>query len=180
MRVRKWLPLTLGMILPAIYLAVKWSRPEAPAVSHPPAQATSSAPEKSGSEPEPKRPVISVKTHGAGNDLRKVVYRLSKEGNPLTCDIFDEKGLRLLKCSFGYDVKPGPRYGKVVEAQIFDAQKKPLQRMIYTYDASGSPAKPITIDIEPTGLAKTLLGTALVGFNPLTDCSSASTQAAPR
>ena len=188
MSVPKWLPWTLGAILPVLYLAVKWSGPDAPAISQPPTQATSPALEKPPSEPEPNRTTVSVKTHGSGNDLRKVVYRLNKEGNPLTCDIFDEKGVRVLKCRFGYDVKPGPRYGKMVEAQIFDAQKaspladkdKPLQRLIYTYDATGSPAKPITIDIEPTGIAKRLLGIALVGFNPLTDSNSASTPATPR
>lgn len=181
MRVPKWLPFTLGvMILPAIYLGVKWSRPEVATVSHPPAPATAPAQEKPPSEPESNRPTIIAKVHGSGNDLRKVIYRLGPQGNPLTCDIFNEKGARLLKCRFGYGFKPGPSYGKMVEAQLLDEQKKPLQRLIYSYDATGAPAKPVTIALEPTGIAQRLLGTALVSYDPLADCNSASTPAVPR
>ncbi|HEY1120540.1 MAG TPA: hypothetical protein VGE67_03035 [Haloferula sp.] len=116
--------------------------------------------------------------YGSGNDLRKVVYRLSENGKPTTCEIFDAAGDRLLKCRFGYAIKPGPLQGKLVEAQLFDAKKAtastpgkdtPLQRMIYTYDAEGAPQLPITINTEPTGIATKLRGPALVSFNPLVD-----------
>jgi hypothetical protein len=187
MRVPKWLPLTLGLILPAIYFAVKWSRPEVPASSHPAAETTSVV-EKEAS-PAPEKPTVIKKAFGSGDDLRNVLYRMSNDGNPLTCDIFNEKGGRVLKCRFGYSTKQGPTYGKVIEVQVFDAREAtaapgkkavPLQRLIYTYDASGAPAKPITIALEPTGIAQRLLGTALVGFNPLTDWNSASAPAVPR
>ncbi|RYG24271.1 MAG: hypothetical protein EON93_23190 [Burkholderiales bacterium] len=107
-----------------------------------------------------------------------MVYRLSDKGSPLSCDIFDAEGDRLLKCRFGYSVKPGALEGKMVEAQVFDAQKAtaaspakdtPLQRLIYTYDDAGTPQLPITINMEPTGIATKLRGPALVSFNPLAD-----------
>jgi len=188
MSVPRWLQWTLGVILPVTFFAVKWSGPGIPELSQPPA--TTTAQVKEEAPPSPDNPAVIKKVFGSeGNDLRTVTYRMSKEGSPLTCYVRDEEGSQLVKCRFGYSTKEGSTFGKVVEVQVFDARPaaadsakkaEPLQRLIYTYDASGAPAKPITIDIEPTGIARKLLGTALVGFNPLTAWNSTSTPAAPR
>jgi len=187
MRVPKWLPLTLGLILPAVYLAAKWSRPEVPALSSP---TTATAPVEKEASPAPEKPTIIKKVFGSeGKDLRTVTYRMSKQGSPLTCEVASESGNQLVKCSFGYSTKQGPTYGKVIEVQVLDAREaaaipgkkaNPLQRLIYSYDANGVPAKPVTIALEQTGIAQKLLGTALADFNPLTDWNSASAPAVPR
>ena len=180
MRSPKWLPWTLGIALPVGYLAVTALRsdnPE-PTAAAPRAASPAPAPEKTASTPAPKPQATSEMVYGSGNDLRKVVYRLSENGKPMTCEIFDAAGDRLLKCRFGYAIKPDPLQGKMVEAQLFDGQKAtvstsskdaPLQRLIYTYDADGFAQLPITINTEPTGIATKLRGPALVSFNPLVD-----------
>ena len=189
MRVPKWLPWIVGITIPAVYLAVTGIRSQPSGIADSAAPVTSPAPEKAVPNPDPRPRKTSEKVYGTGKDLRKVVYRLSDKGSPLTCDILDAEGVHLLKCRFGYDRKPGPQYGKVVEAQVFNAQKPPvpqagkdtpLQRLIYTYDAAGAPGLPITINLEPTGIATRLLGSALVGFNPLIDSNAAPVPAAAR
>ncbi|MEK7948913.1 hypothetical protein [Luteolibacter soli] len=180
MRFPKWLPWTLGIALPVGYLAVTTLRspnPE-PAAASPQTAAPAPTLEKAAPKPERKPRATSEMVYGSGNDLRKVVYRLSDKGSPLTCEIFNAVGDRLLKCRFGYSIKPGPLQGKMVEAQVFDAQKAtasnsgkdtPLQRLVSTYDADGAAQLPITINVEPTGIATKLRGPALVSFNPLVD-----------
>ena len=180
MRSSKWLPWTLGIALPVGYLtvtALRIQNPE-PAPAAPQAAAPAPTPEIVVPKPQPKPQATSEMVYGSGKDQRKVVYRLTDSGSPGSCDIFDAQGARLLKCSFGYSKKPGPLLGKVVEAQVFDAQQgkspsmgkdTPLQRLIFTYDADGAPQLPITIDLEKTGLATKLRGPALVSFHPLVD-----------
>lgn len=180
MRITKWLPWTFGIAIPVCYLAVTGLRTQAPELpaGAPQAAAPVPAPAVVVPNPEPKPRATSEMVYGSGNDLRKVVYRLSEKGKPMTCDIFNAVGDLLLKCRFGYSLKPGPLKGKMVEAQLFDARKAtastlgkdtPLQRLIYTYDAEGAPQLPITINTEPTGIATKLRGPALVSFNPLVD-----------
>jgi hypothetical protein len=71
--------------------------------------------------------VITKKTVSPeGQPVLKTVYRLSPQGNPLTCDIFDGKGTRLFKSRYGYDPKQGLTYGKLIEEQMFDARVKRL------------------------------------------------------
>jgi hypothetical protein len=117
-----------------------------------------------------------------------VVYRLSDGGNPLTCDVLDESGSRLAKCRFGYNVKPGPTQGKLVEVQIFDArgaakvsgdQNKPLRRLIRGEVAGKGPVVQ-TVDIAPAGVIDSLLGASLAGFDPLTEWIATSEPSFPR
>jgi hypothetical protein len=119
---------------------------------------------------------ITKQTKSADGTLRlTTVYRLSKQGNPLTCDIFDGKGTRLFKSRYGYDPKPGLTYGKLVEEQMFDARVKrvdanrqeiPVRRFLYTYDAQGNRNAPIAITLVPGKDADDLYGPSALEFDP--------------
>ncbi len=119
---------------------------------------------------------ITKQTKSADGTLRlTTVYRLSKQGNPLTCDIFDGKGTRLYKSRYGYDPKPGLTYGKLVEEQMFDARVKrvdanrqeiPVRRFLYTYDAQGNRNAPIAITLVPGKDADDLYGPSALEFDP--------------
>jgi hypothetical protein len=119
---------------------------------------------------------ITKQTKGADGTLRlTTVYRLSPQGNPLTCDIYDGKGTRLFKSRYGYDPKPGLTYGKLVEEQMFDARVKrtdesgreiPVRRFLYTYDAQGNRNAPISITIVPGKTAEEVFGPSALEFDP--------------
>lgn len=119
---------------------------------------------------------ITKKTKGADGTLRlTTVYRLSKQGNPLTCDIFDGKGTRLFKSRYGYDPKPGLTYGKLVEEQMFDARVKrvnaenqeiPVRRFLYTYDAQGNRQAPMSITLIPGKDANDVYGPSALEYDP--------------
>ncbi|TAE76510.1 MAG: hypothetical protein EAZ65_06985 [Verrucomicrobia bacterium] len=119
---------------------------------------------------------ITKQTKGADGTLRlTTVYRLSPQGNPLTCDIFDGKGTRLFKSRYGYDPKPGLTYGKLVEEQMFDARAKrtdtegreiPVRRFLYTYDAQGNRNAPISITTIPGKTAQEVFGPSALEFDP--------------
>jgi len=119
---------------------------------------------------------ITKQTKSADGTLRlTTVYRLSPQGNPLTCDIFDGKGTRLFKSRYGYDPKPGLTYGKLVEEQMFDARVKrtdesgreiPVRRFLYTYDAQGNRNAPISITIVPGKTAEEVFGPSALEFDP--------------
>jgi hypothetical protein len=177
------------MTLPVIYFVVKWACPESPALSHPPAATTSAATEEVS--PALGNPTVIKKVFGsAGKDLRTVTYRMSKEGNPLTCHVADESGSQLVKCRFGYSARQGPTYGELVEVQMLDARSDPssstvdsgkkdiVLRRIVRGDAKE--LAPVTINIAPSDVVETILGTALVGFNPMIDWNSASAPSLPR
>lgn len=134
--------------------------------------------------------VITKKTVSPeGRPVLKTVYRLSKQGNPLTCDIFDGKGVRLFKSRYGYDPKPGLTYGKLVEEQMFDArvkrtdpkngQEMPVRRFIYTYDAQGNRNAPISITTIPGKTADEVFGPSALEFDPF-DGQKPETKANPR
>ncbi|MCW1885752.1 hypothetical protein OKA04_13510 [Luteolibacter flavescens] len=172
--------LIAAMALPAGYLALAWFSSAPPAA----VQATAKQPLRSPDVSAANSSKVYEKSFGSeGADLRRVVYRISEAGSPLTCEIFDGKGERLLKCRFGYHAKSGPTYGKVAEVQIFSAQPghplkdvSPLRRIVYPYDADGVVSTPETIDVQQPGVIEALLGSALTGFNPLTEWESASKQ----
>ncbi|MCW1924331.1 hypothetical protein OKA05_17325 [Luteolibacter arcticus] len=194
--------LIVVMALPAGYLALAWFSSPPPAFPEPSARpaprsaslapSTSVKTNKDGSREYFQRThdltVITKRTVSAeGHPLLKTVYRLSPKGNPLTCDIFNAEGERLLKCRYGYHAKAGPTYGKMAEVQIFDAKEdraegdaSPLRRIVYSYDANGGSPAPTTIDVMSPSATETLLGAALTGFNPLTDWESAAKQGATR
>jgi hypothetical protein len=119
---------------------------------------------------------ITKQTKGADGTLRlTTVYRLSPQGNPLTCDIFDGKGSRLFKSRYGYDPKPGLTFGKLVEEQMFDARVKradatgqeiPVRRFLYTYDARGNRNAPISITTIPGKTAEEVYGPSALEFDP--------------
>lgn len=134
---------------------------------------------------------ITKQTKSADGTLRlTTVYRLSPQGNPLTCDIFDGKGTRLFKSRYGYDPKPGLTYGKLVEEQMFDARVKrtddsgreiPVRRFLYTYDAQGNRNAPIAITIVPGKTAEEVYGPSALEFDPFDGTQPApSEQANPR
>jgi hypothetical protein len=121
--------------------------------------------------------VITKKTVSPeGQPLLKTIYRLSQQGNPLTCDIYDGKGVRLFKSRYGYDPKPGLTYGKLIEEQMFDARVKrtdpqsgkemPVRRFIYTYDAQGNRNAPISITTIPGKTAEEVFGPSALEFDP--------------
>lgn len=134
---------------------------------------------------------ITKQTKGADGTLRlTTVYRLSPQGNPLTCDIYDGKGTRLFKSRYGYDPKPGLTYGKLVEEQMFDARVKrtdesgreiPVRRFLYTYDAQGNRNAPISITIVPGKTAEEVFGPSALEFDPFDGSKpDPSEQANPR
>lgn len=134
---------------------------------------------------------ITKQTKGADGTLRlTTVYRLSPQGNPLTCDIYDGKGTRLFKSRYGYDPKPGLTYGKLVEEQMFDARVKrtdesgreiPVRRFLYTYDAQGNRNAPISITIIPGKTAEEVFGPSALEFDPFDGSKpDPSEQANPR
>lgn len=134
---------------------------------------------------------ITKQTKSADGTLRlTTVYRLSPQGNPLTCDIFDGKGTRLFKSRYGYDPKPGLTYGKLVEEQMFDARVKrtdesgreiPVRRFLYTYDAQGNRNAPISITIVPGKTAEEVFGPSALEFDPFDGAKpESSEQANPR
>jgi hypothetical protein len=186
MQASKWVSLTLGIILAAICFAVKWSQPDATAPVQLPAVTV-----KEKASPAPGSPSVVTRAFGSGKDFRKVTYRMSKGGSPLTCDIHDEKGNRLVKCRFGYDAKPGPSLGQLVEVQMFDARHNPpnalltlnkqdtpmIRRIVRAGDKEQAPAM---IDLAPRHVIDGILGTALAGFNPMTNWNLVSAPAVPR
>lgn len=119
---------------------------------------------------------ITKQTKGPDGTLRlTTVYRLSPQGNPLTCDIFDGKGQRLFKSRYGYDPKPGLNFGKLVEEQMFDARVKradaqgneiPVRRFLYTYDARGNRNAPMSITTIPGKTAEEVYGPSALEFDP--------------
>jgi hypothetical protein len=108
-----------------------------------------------------------------------LVYRLSKKGNLLACDIMDERGVRLFKNRFGYAAKPGPTHAKMIEEQMFDAQVKridpengremPIRRYLYTYDADGNRNAPITVKTVPDLAAAEGFGPSALEFDSFGD-----------
>jgi hypothetical protein len=104
------------------------------------------------------------------------VYRLSSQGNPLTCDIFDGKGVRLFKSRYGYDKNPGPTYGKLLGEEMFDARVKrkdpktgdemPVRKFVYTYDAQGNRNAPQAFTLIPGKDAKDVFGPSSLDFDP--------------
>ncbi|WP_193210732.1 hypothetical protein [Luteolibacter marinus] len=135
--------------------------------------------------------VITKKTKGPDHSLRlTTVYRLSVQGNPLTCDIFDGKGTRLFKSRYGYDPKPGLTYGKLVEEQMFDARVKrtdpktgkemPVRRFLYTYDAQGNRQAPIAITTIPGKTADDVFGPSALEFDPFDGQTPESAPVNPR
>jgi len=138
---------------------------------------------KDGSYEEFSRPpderTITKKLKSANHTLlTTTVYRLTKEGNPLTCDIYDGKGTRLFKSRYGYDKRTGLTYGKLLEEQMFDArvtrkkpgtdEEMPIRRFIYTYDARGNRNAPIAINLIPGKMAEEVFGAGPSGlqFDP--------------
>lgn len=119
---------------------------------------------------------IKKQTKSADGTLRlTTVYRLSPQGNPLTCDIFDGKGARLFKSRYGYESKPGLTFGKLVEEQMFDARVKrtdangneiPVRRFLYTYDARGNRNAPMSITTIPGKTAEEVYGPSALEFDP--------------
>jgi hypothetical protein len=110
-----------------------------------------------------------------GRDVLKTVYRISAQGNPLTCDISDGKGKRLFKSRYGYDPRPGLTFGKLIEEQMFDARVKrvdpqtgkeiPVRRFIYTYDAQGNRNAPISITTIPGKTADEVFGPSALEYD---------------
>jgi hypothetical protein len=125
-----------------------------------------------------------------GRIVLKTVYRLSSQGNPLTCDILDGKGIRLFKSRYGYDPKPGLTYGKLIEEQMFDARVKrlhpqtgkemPVRRFIYTYDAQGNRNAPISITTLPGKTADEVFGPSALEFDPFDGQKPEAEKANPR
>lgn len=124
----------------------------------------------------PDMRTITRQTKSADGTLRlTTVYRLSPQGNPLACDIFDGKGTRLFKSRYGYDPKPGLTFGKLVEEQMFDArvkradasgQEMPVRRFLYTYDAQGNRNAPMAITLIPGKDADDLYGPSALEYDP--------------
>ena len=127
----------------------------------------------------PDATTITKKLKNANKTLlTTTVYRVSKVGNPLTCDIFDGKGVRLFKSRYGYDKRPGLTQGKLLEEQMFDArvvrkdpqtgQEMPIRRFIYTYDTRGNAYAPIAINLIPGKMAEDVFGAGPSGlqFDP--------------
>ncbi len=77
-----------------------------------------------------------------------VVYRLSAQGNPLSCKIFDGRETLLFKVSYGYSKTTG----RLEAEKMFDARAKrihpktgkeaPVRIMYYNYDAQGNTTAP--------------------------------------
>lgn len=83
------------------------------------------------------------------------IYRMDKNGNPVSCQIYDGNNNRLFKVSYGYRKTDG----QLVEERMFDArvtrrnphtgEEMPIQRICYTFDAQGNRSAPIIINLLP-------------------------------
>lgn len=135
--------------------------------------------------------VITKKTKGPDHTLRMTtVYRLSDQGNPLTCDIFDGKGTRLFKSRYGYDKRPGLTYGKLLEEQMFDARVKrinpktgeemPVRIFQYVYDAQGNRSAPISTTLIPGKTADEVFGPSSLDYDPFDGQKPENAPANPR
>ncbi|QJE95658.1 hypothetical protein [Luteolibacter luteus] len=126
----------------------------------------------------PGVPTIQKELKDASGVVRtKTVYRLSPQGNPLTCDIFDGKGNRLFKTRYGYDKRPGsPTFSLLLEEEMFDArvkrkdprtgQEMPVRKFIYSYDAQGNRNAPVAFTLIPGKYAKEVFGPSALEFDP--------------
>jgi hypothetical protein len=139
-------------------------------------------------EPSEHPASVTRSYHLDGKLQRTVIYRLGKQGKPLTCDVFDADGVRLLKNRFGYSAKPGPDHGKLVEVQVYDAREMrisaagketPIQRILHPLGEEGSGGKTEVLDLISPELVGSILGPALAGFNPATGWRSGSTPLTP-
>lgn len=112
-----------------------------------------------------------------GTTRTTTVYRVSPQGNPVTCDIFDGKGVKLYKTRYAYMKNPeNPDYGRLVGEEMFDARVKrtdprtgkemPVRKFIYTYDAQGSRLQPMCFTLIPGKDAKDVFGPSALEFNP--------------
>lgn len=92
-----------------------------------------------------KRRLSDVKG-GRNAILTTTAYRMDKQGNPLSCKIYDGKENLLFKVSYGYHRETG----RLVAEDMFDARtpKKdengkeiPVRRMYWFYDGAGNVSK---------------------------------------
>ena len=129
------------------------------------------------SRPPDERTITKKLKNANGTLLTTTVYRLSPQGNPLTCDIFDGKGNRLFKTRYGYDKRPGsPTFSLLLEEEMFDARVKrkdprtgremPVRKFIYTYDAQGNRNAPMAFTLIPGKYAKDVFGPSALEFDP--------------
>lgn len=126
----------------------------------------------------PGIPNIKKELKAADGTVRTTtVYRLSPQGNPLTCDIYDGKATRLFKTSYGYDRRSGSStFGKLLQENMFDARvkrtdpktgkEKPVRVFIYTYDAQGNRNAPVAYTLIPGKLAKEVFEPSALLFDP--------------
>ena len=126
----------------------------------------------------PGNPTITKQLKDVNGVVRTTtVYRLSPQGNPLTCDIWDGKGTRLFKTRYAYNKNPNsPTFGKLVEEEMYDARVKrkdpktgkemPVRKFIYTYDAQGNRNAPMAFTLIPGKHAEDVFGPSGLQYDP--------------
>ncbi|MGE9270381.1 MAG: hypothetical protein ACQKBU_06215 [Verrucomicrobiales bacterium] len=141
-----------------------------------------------------ERTMTKITKTPAGNITLKTIYRMDKNGNPLKCEIFDGLGSKLYKTRFGYSMRPGPTYGKLVQEQLFDTRVKrykpgtkeemPVHVFIYRYNPDGTAQLPIGISLVKGKTAEEIFGhkvetQALPDLNELEEAEPANPNARP-
>ena len=126
----------------------------------------------------PGAPTITKCLRDANGVIRTTtIYRLSPQGNPLACDIYDGRGTRLFKTRYAYNGnRNSPTFGKLVEEEMYDARvvrkdprtgkEMPVMKYIYTYDAQGKRMKPQAFTLIPGKHAEEVFGPSGLTFDP--------------
>ena len=129
------------------------------------------------SRPPDERTITKKLKNASGTLLTTTVYRLSPQGNPLACDIYDGRGTRLFKTRYAYNGnRNSPTFGKLVEEEMYDARvvrkdprtgkEMPVMKYIYTYDAQGNRLKPKAFTLIPGKYAKDVFGPSGLTYDP--------------
>ena len=126
----------------------------------------------------PDNRTLTKRTYSSNGVMRLItVYRMDRQGNPLSCKIYDGRKQELFKVRYGYD----RTWGRLVEEQMFDSrvrhlnpdtgEEMPVRRFLYTYNAQGERSKPISIVLKPGARAEAVygVGPSALDRNPFDD-----------
>ncbi|MBM3863301.1 MAG: hypothetical protein FJ385_05005 [Verrucomicrobia bacterium] len=115
------------------------------------------------------------------------IYRMDRNGNPVSCRIHDGANTLLFKVSYGYRKSDG----QLVEERMFDARTKridpatgqetPVQRVCYVYDAQGNRSAPMVFNLLPGKTFEEVFGTksSALETNPFNETSSGKSVGRP-
>jgi len=78
--------------------------------------------------------------------VKREVFRLGPNGQPLQCQVFDGRGNLIFRALYSYD-----KMGRKQEERSFNRNGRMVRRVVYRYDANGRALQPIAQNIpDPT------------------------------